>query len=172
MAAPGNPPSCGALGHNRSSRKPPTVAGAAGSLVRQGREKGKIRLCGRRPCRDLALIQRSHVLPLRRPPVIAMAVARRPDDRASPSGHVAEWLRSGLQNRLRRFNSGRGLHFLTSKRSLHPPLQGGGGSASESEPGWGDAASRRGTWLPPFLCHAIWFCCYAVSHVTATVIPT
>jgi NADPH:quinone reductase-like Zn-dependent oxidoreductase len=25
-------------------------------------------------------------------------------------GHVAEWLRSGLQNRLRRFNSGRGLH--------------------------------------------------------------
>ena len=27
-------------------------------------------------------------------------------------GHVAEWLRSGLQNRLRRFNSGRGLHLL------------------------------------------------------------
>jgi hypothetical protein len=27
-----------------------------------------------------------------------------------PPGHVAEWLRSGLQNRLRRFNSGRGLH--------------------------------------------------------------
>ena len=26
-------------------------------------------------------------------------------------GHVAEWLRSGLQNRLRRFNSGRGLHL-------------------------------------------------------------
>ena len=26
-------------------------------------------------------------------------------------GHVAEWLRSGLQNRLPRFNSGRGLHF-------------------------------------------------------------
>jgi hypothetical protein len=25
-------------------------------------------------------------------------------------GHVAEWLRSGLQNRLLRFNSGRGLH--------------------------------------------------------------
>jgi hypothetical protein len=25
-------------------------------------------------------------------------------------GHVAEWLRSGLQNRLPRFNSGRGLH--------------------------------------------------------------
>src|ERR1700738_608901 len=27
-------------------------------------------------------------------------------------GHVAEWLRSGLQNRLPRFNSGRGLHSL------------------------------------------------------------
>jgi hypothetical protein len=25
-------------------------------------------------------------------------------------GHVAEWLRSGLQNRLHQFNSGRGLH--------------------------------------------------------------
>jgi hypothetical protein len=25
-------------------------------------------------------------------------------------GHVAEWLRNGLQNRVRRFNSGRGLH--------------------------------------------------------------
>ena len=27
-------------------------------------------------------------------------------------GHVAEWLRSGLQNRLHQFNSGRGLHHL------------------------------------------------------------
>jgi hypothetical protein len=27
-------------------------------------------------------------------------------------GHVAEWLRSGLQNRLPRFNSGRGLHKI------------------------------------------------------------
>jgi hypothetical protein len=26
-------------------------------------------------------------------------------------GHVAEWLRNGLQNRVPRFNSGRGLHF-------------------------------------------------------------
>jgi hypothetical protein len=25
-------------------------------------------------------------------------------------GHVAEWLRNGLQNRVLRFNSGRGLH--------------------------------------------------------------
>ena len=29
-------------------------------------------------------------------------------------GHVAEWLRSGLQNRLPRFNSGRGLHSFKS----------------------------------------------------------
>jgi hypothetical protein len=28
-------------------------------------------------------------------------------------GHVAEWLRSGLQNRLHQFNSGRGLHSRT-----------------------------------------------------------
>jgi hypothetical protein len=27
-------------------------------------------------------------------------------------GHVAEWLRTGLQNRVRRFNSGRGLHIF------------------------------------------------------------
>jgi hypothetical protein len=35
-----------------------------------------------------------------------------PDERVlvRETGHVAEWLRSGLQNRLRRFNSGRGLH--------------------------------------------------------------
>jgi len=27
-------------------------------------------------------------------------------------GHVAEWLRNGLQNRVHQFNSGRGLHPL------------------------------------------------------------
>jgi hypothetical protein len=27
-------------------------------------------------------------------------------------GHVAEWLRNGLQNRVLRFNSGRGLHKI------------------------------------------------------------
>jgi hypothetical protein len=27
-----------------------------------------------------------------------------------PWGHVAEWLRNGLQNRVHQFNSGRGLH--------------------------------------------------------------
>ena len=32
----------------------------------------------------------------------------------SLKGHVAEWLRTGLQNRVRRFNSGRGLHLLNS----------------------------------------------------------
>jgi hypothetical protein len=30
----------------------------------------------------------------------------------SPWGHVAEWLRNGLQNRVHQFNSGRGLHPL------------------------------------------------------------
>jgi hypothetical protein len=28
-----------------------------------------------------------------------------------PWGHVAEWLRNGLQNRVHQFNSGRGLHL-------------------------------------------------------------
>jgi hypothetical protein len=27
-------------------------------------------------------------------------------------GHVAEWLRNGLQNRVHQFNSGRGLHYF------------------------------------------------------------
>ena len=31
-------------------------------------------------------------------------------------GHVAEWLRNGLQNRVPRFNSGRGLHQHASER--------------------------------------------------------
>jgi hypothetical protein len=37
-------------------------------------------------------------------------MADRPYKSSPPWGHVAEWLRSGLQNRLLRFNSGRGLH--------------------------------------------------------------
>ena len=37
-------------------------------------------------------------------------------------GHVAEWLRSGLQNRLHQFNSGRGLQpnrLIFRKNSIH-----------------------------------------------------
>ena len=30
----------------------------------------------------------------------------------APWGHVAEWLRNGLQNRVHQFNSGRGLHLF------------------------------------------------------------
>ena len=33
-------------------------------------------------------------------------------------GHVAEWLRNGLQNRVLRFNSGRGLHQLPSTLTI------------------------------------------------------
>ena len=40
--------------------------------------------------------------------------------RRIPPGHVAEWLRSGLQNRLRRFNSGRGLHYPFKHLSAFP----------------------------------------------------
>src|SRR3984885_10456807 len=36
-------------------------------------------------------------------------------------GHVAEWLRSGLQNRLPRFNSGRGLQVLSPERASKLP---------------------------------------------------
>jgi hypothetical protein len=36
----------------------------------------------------------------------------------APDGHVAEWLRSGLQNRLPRFNSGRGLQSFPTTRHL------------------------------------------------------
>jgi hypothetical protein len=32
-------------------------------------------------------------------------------------GHVAEWLRNGLQNRVHQFNSGRGLHSILSNFS-------------------------------------------------------
>src|SRR5262245_18645580 len=44
----------------------------------------------------------------------------------APRGHVAEWLRNGLQNRVPRFNSGRGLHLkfqelrLDFRRTLGP----------------------------------------------------
>jgi hypothetical protein len=42
-----------------------------------------------------------------------------------PWGHVAEWLRNGLQNRVPRFNSGRGLQNLSSRtkgKSDHPQI--------------------------------------------------
>ena len=41
-------------------------------------------------------------------------------------GHVAEWLRNGLQNRVPRFNSGRGLHL-----QLSFPLAGTSMSSTE-----------------------------------------
>ena len=37
-------------------------------------------------------------------------------------GALAEWLRSGLQNRVHRFNSGRHLHFLCSLISFYKSL--------------------------------------------------
>src|ERR1700680_4202565 len=35
-----------------------------------------------------------------------------------PRGHVAEWLRNGLQNRVHQFNSGRGLHQYNQSFAL------------------------------------------------------
>src|SRR5215813_2227539 len=46
-------------------------------------------------------------------------------DIRAPQGHVAEWLRNGLQNRVPRFNSGRGLQYLAEFTTgiLHLVLQ-------------------------------------------------
>ena len=38
--------------------------------------------------------------------------------RKAPDGHVAEWLRNGLQNRVHQFNSGRGLHSRFARETL------------------------------------------------------
>ena len=60
-------------------------------------------------------------------------------------GHVAEWLRSGLQNRLPRFNSGRGLQHLAKNKS---PRQRNvnikGLSSSVSDSGQPRITHRRG----------------------------
>ena len=45
--------------------------------------------------------------------------------RLSVNGHVAEWLRNGLQNRVHRFNSGRGLHSIKIIK-IPPDTQGSG----------------------------------------------
>ena len=50
---------------------------------------------------------------------------------------MAEWLRSGLQNRLRRFNSGRGLHYLApwgGPEYLLVRFESGPGAARRSSP--------------------------------------
>jgi hypothetical protein len=39
-----------------------------------------------------------------------LPIRGRPYKSAPRWGHVAEWLRAGLQNRLHQFDSGRGLH--------------------------------------------------------------
>jgi hypothetical protein len=50
------------------------------------------------------------------------------------NGHVAEWLRSGLQNRLPRFNSGRGLQ--QDQALTAPPLA--------ARPTWHRLGTNRG----------------------------
>ena len=52
-------------------------------------------------------IQNAEMWRLRKPLQIATYL--------SLNGHVAEWLRNGLQNRVPRFNSGRGLQITTSE---------------------------------------------------------
>src|SRR5215510_887463 len=60
----------------------------------------------------------------------------------APQGHVAEWLRNGLQNRVPRFNSGRGLQ---TKLTTLPSAAG----ASMQSASWSICASRTvasGNW--------------------------
>ena len=56
-----------------------------------------------------------------RPSDIDAAVGHRRQAAAMLRGHVAEWLRSGLQNRLPRFNSGRGLQSSLHRSRLGKP---------------------------------------------------
>jgi hypothetical protein len=56
----------------------------------------------------------------------------------APWGHVAEWLRNGLQNRVHQFNSGRGLHHTIN--GLHLIV-------GEAAAGFRAAFSRRRTSL-------------------------
>lgn len=60
----------------------------------------------------------------------------------SAQGHVAEWLRNGLQNRVLRFNSGRGLHL--SNQRLRPNLRSGfEGKLRRGHPGDSDGKTGR-----------------------------
>ena len=60
-------------------------------------------------------------------------------------GHVAEWLRSGLQNRLPRFNSGRGLQLFAAAQvsAWRPSPEGRCAIARRERPG--EAAGHPGT---------------------------
>jgi hypothetical protein len=49
--------------------------------------------------------------PIRRKPARLVAYPGEAVYEFAAWGHVAEWLRNGLQNRVLRFNSGRGLHL-------------------------------------------------------------
>ena len=83
------------------SRKPEEVR----DLVRQRPAKRKVRA----PRAGTRCAAASAALPLQPRSCMRGALPAGACSAEIP-GHVAEWLRSGLQNRLRRFNSGRGLH--------------------------------------------------------------
>ena len=87
-------------------------------------------------CGAAALMLR-HVFSLWRCPQRAFlnrAGIRVPFNPAGPEGHVAEWLRNGLQNRVPRFNSGRGLQPSLAQRSEgRPPKQRRRAAASRRE---------------------------------------
>src|SRR5262249_49564370 len=73
----------------------------------------------------------------------------------SRNGHVAEWLRNGLQNRVPRFNSGRGLHLrfrelrVDFRRTFRPPIFGPGNPLGTHQ-----------ALFPPHILYLIYFICF------------
>jgi hypothetical protein len=67
------------------------------------------------------------MLPDNGPSSIERAYRRRPPHSIAEAGngHVAEWLRNGLQNRVPQFNSGRGLQYNQQLKGfpLFTPMQ-------------------------------------------------
>jgi hypothetical protein len=93
----------GVLRHGSTKRKRVAPFWTDGT-AREDRTRNLLWLDGQ--IGDFRLIVAGRRVFLYRAAVPASAIDRNND---AGHGHVAEWLRSGLQNRLPRFNSGRGL---------------------------------------------------------------
>src|SRR3979409_409941 len=69
---------------------------------------------------------------------------------SAPWGHVAEWLRSGLQNRLHQFNSGRGLHQYNQGLAVTIGEAGRSSARLNQQAAYqpsGNGTSGQGIWL-------------------------
>jgi hypothetical protein len=112
----------------------------------------------------------------------ARGQVRKVSDAGFSQGHVAEWLRNGLQNRVLRFNSGRGLqstfpHEFTGwliaaafalwlspiARSVLAEASCRFASSRVLQAGeWPDRDKARASPSDPDCCHATKYCCHAV----------